>query len=162
MGNSENKEKHKKNEEVNNVKFNKNQDLENRNNEKDKDDEDNDKEINRQRYNYPSLTTDVENIENDEENDKFNGIKTSLKFMYKNNFVSATFDDICAHIIQASWKKFKCKNDLSSKIDVIYTSSKQDKIEKVEFLIYGYKYRKYDILDYTGLKDVLKVNYFFY
>ena len=150
MGNSESKEKNKNsNELMDEYKFEnrKNNDNENKN----------EKDNERTRFNYPSLTTDNENNDNEEEHDKFNGIKTSLKFMYKNNYVSATFDDICAHIIQSSWKKFKSKASCSNRIDVIYSSSKLDKMDKIEFLIYGYKYRKYDIIDYTGLKEVLQV-----
>lgn len=150
MGNSENIEKNKISKELtdeNKFENRKNNDIENKN----------EKDNERTRFNYPSLTTDNENNDNEEEHDKFNGIKTSLKFMYKNNYISATFDDICAHIIQSSWKKIKSKACCSNRIDVIYSSSKFDKMDKIEFLIYGYRYRKYDIIDYTGLKEVLNV-----
>lgn len=103
MGNSENIEKNKISKELTDeYKFEnrKNNDIENKN----------EKDNERTRFNYPSLTTDNENNDNEEEHDKFNGIKTSLKFMYKNNYVSATFDDICAHIIQSSWKNLNPKH----------------------------------------------------
>ena len=52
-------------------------------------------------YNNISFTN-----ENGEDSDKHKEQRVSLKFLYKNNFVSSTFDDLCAHYIQSCWKQY--------------------------------------------------------
>lgn len=103
------------------------------------------------------------------EDDRYLGIKNQLRFMYKNNFISATFDDICAHLIQSSWKKFKIKqikNESRGMIEVIYTSlqgvsssSNSSKMEKIERLLTMTKtpFRIYNLLDYPNLKEIVDV-----
>ena len=92
--------------------------------------------------------------------------------MYKNNYISATFDDICAHIIQSSWKNYKIReiNKQSyGMVEVIYTSitgsnnSISTKMEQIENILTltNSPFRIYNLLDYKDLKVVVEVNILF-
>lgn len=108
----------------------------------------------------------TENRTNEE--DKYLSIKNQLKFMYKNNFIAATFDDICAHLIQSSWKKYKIKQlkeESRGMAEVVFSSLQSvqgasNKINQIETLFDLTKtpYRIYDLVLYPGLKNVVKVN----
>lgn len=100
----------------------------------------------------------------DDERDKYTEIKKSLKYMYKNNFVSATFDDLCAHYIQTAWKNYIIrkiiKNNHQGMIEIIYSSFNNksvDKLETIEHLLNGLKlpFKEYDLMEYKMLKGVV-------
>lgn len=92
-----------------------------------------------------------------------------LNFLYKNNFVSLNFDNLCAYLIQYRWRKFYLK-DLRIKrkgmIDIIYSEFPNDNLTQAKqeqlFLILGskkYPYRMYDVLTYKKLIKFVKENF---
>lgn len=99
-------------------------------------------------------------------NEEFAKIKQSLKFLYKNNFVSLTFEDLSAYCIQMHWKQYaiqKIRNKNKGMIEVIYSSmggspnitSKQDRLF-VNLDSKRYPYKCYDLMSYKGLKKVVE------
>jgi len=89
--------------------------------------------------------------------------------MYKNNYITATFDDICAHLIQSSWKKYKIEQlnkEHKGMIEIIYTSLDTSgvpipsRMNKIENLMTSLKlpFRLYDLMVYPKLKSVVKVS----
>ena len=100
----------------------------------------------------------------EEDKDRYAEIKKSLKFMYKNNFSSATFDDLCAHYIQSSWKNYMIKKLIKQNhqglIEIIYSSLNNNSVMKfnsIELVLDGMKipYRIYDLIEYKALKTVV-------
>lgn len=103
--------------------------------------------------------------------DKYSDIKKSLKFIYKNNFTSSTFDDLCAHYIQSAWKNYMIKkltkNYFSGMIEIIYSSlnsSKSTKLLQVSNILEGLKlpFRLYDLATYGELKNIVNVSLKYY
>lgn len=101
-----------------------------------------------------------------EEVDKYAEIKKSLKFMYKNNFSSASFDDLCAHYIQAAWKNYMInkliKQNHRGMVEIIFSSMQSNsnsnsKFSQITNVLEGLKlpYRVYDLMEYQDLKTVV-------
>jgi glutaredoxin len=88
-----------------------------------------------------------------------------LKFLYKNNFVSLTYDDLCAFIVQYHWRRFyieKLRKQRKGIIDVIYSSLETNpnvaSHQNQTFNILDtkrYRYRCYDLMKYKQLAKVL-------
>jgi glutaredoxin len=88
-----------------------------------------------------------------------------LKFLYKNNYTSLSYQDLCAFILQYHWRRHfihKIKQEQHGTIDIIYTSttdnastrSFQDKTFDI-LDTKRYKYRCYDINKYTALTRII-------
>ena len=85
-----------------------------------------------------------------------------LKFLYKNNFVSLAFDDLCAFLIQYHWRRFFIEEENRKKmgiIDLIYSSIlDQAKLNNILTILDSkkYPYRRYDVMEYNNLSEFLK------
>jgi glutaredoxin len=89
-----------------------------------------------------------------------------LKFLYKNNFTSLTYEDLCAYMIQYRWRRFFIEEINKKKrgmIDVIYTSLNTNVVGSSKnnqtFLILDgkkYPYRCFDMMKYFGFKKLIE------
>jgi glutaredoxin len=89
-----------------------------------------------------------------------------LKFLYKNNFTSLTYEDLCAYMIQYRWRRFYIEEINKKKrgiIDVIYTSLNTNvnfssKNTQTFLILDGknYPYRCFDMMKYKGFKKLIE------
>ena len=89
-----------------------------------------------------------------------------LKFLYKNNFVSLTYEDLCVFIIQYHWRRYFIEEIRKKKrgiIDVIYTSLTTNQLAEAKttktFLILDgrkYPYRCFDLTVYQKLSKFIE------
>ena len=89
-----------------------------------------------------------------------------LKFLYKNNFVSLTYEDLCVFIIQYHWRRYFIEEIRKKKrgmIDIIYTSLTtnqlvESKTTKTFLIVDGkkYPYRCFDLTIYSKLAKIIE------
>ena len=89
-----------------------------------------------------------------------------LKFLYKNNFVSLTYDDLCAFMVQYHWRRFfieKLRKKRRGMIDIIYSTLEYNPNvsthQSQAFLILDnkkYPYRCYDLMTYKNLSKTVE------
>ena len=88
-----------------------------------------------------------------------------LKFLYKNNYTSLSYQDLCAFILQYHWRRYfihKIKQEQRGMIDIIYDSRAEDaptrSFQAKSFDILDsrrYRYRCFDLCKYTRLASVV-------
>lgn len=88
-----------------------------------------------------------------------------LKFLYKNNYTSLSYQDLCAFILQYHWRRYfiqKIKQEQQGIIDIIYDSTVEDtstrSFQAKSFDILDtkrYKYRCYNLHKYTHLTSII-------
>ena len=88
-----------------------------------------------------------------------------LKFLYKNNYTSLSYQDLCAFILQYHWRRHfihRIKQEQHGTIDIIYNSTTDNastrSFQDKTFDIVDtkrYKYRCYDINKYTALTRIV-------
>ena len=118
--------------------------------------------INNNHITSPTKPQNNNTVELSEEATKY---QHYLKFLYKNNFVSLTYDDLCAFIVQYHWRRFyieKLRKQRKGIIDVIYSSLETNpnvaSHQNQTFNILDtkrYRYRCYDLMKYKQLAKVL-------
>lgn len=92
-----------------------------------------------------------------------------LNFLYKNNFVSLNYDNLCAFLVQYRWRKYYIKQIKSRQkgmIDVIFSSMpSQSDVSESQNRVFAildskkYPYRCYDVLEYKNLVAFSKKNF---
>lgn len=116
-------------------------------------------------YSKNNLSLDCTNILNNGTNSPVFSGRTSkyqhyLNFLYKNNFLSLSYDELSAFIIQLYWRKYfikELKNNCTGFIEIIYTSETKD----INISIFNYlnkekfPYKCYNLEKYNNLRKII-------
>ena len=106
-----------------------------------------------------TLCTDSYNYEESEKDEsKYSKYRHYLGFLYKNNFLSLSFDELCAYVIQFHWRKYyiqELNNLHNGLIEIIYKNEFDVSIFNV-LNEEKYTFKCYDINFYRNLNKILE------
>ena len=113
---------------------------------------------NKVKANKSSIDIDSNFGESERDESKFSKYRHYLNFLYKNNFLSLSFDELSAYLIQYHWRKYyikELKKLYTGLIEIIYKN-------ELDFSIFNllnkrkYTFKCYDISFYRNLKKILE------